>query len=372
MDRLAAATCAVIAIAAPICFGQSGSGSMRPSGVQQGNERRVDEARPKLLVLNNGRVVGGIITPRPGGYDIRKPVGTLFIASTTVRFEATDMADAYRKMRGTFNELTPETHIEIARWCLANNQLPAARQELLDALHLEPRNDKARSMLKRLEARAVPKTQPRNSKTLAQRRIDHFMRSEHESLGGLTDKQAATFVGRVQPIFEKNCASTSCHGSGSTTDFILKRSRGHSSRLVSERNLAVVLKQIDFKQPEKSPVLRVLDEPHTRDGRPVLSGRGGTVQKKIILDWVHSVVTKDGTRPVAVDEVRLASVKSTAAPPSLQKPDEPVAATRALTTTEQALIREVRASNEDDPFDPADFNRKHHGFKQPGGAKPKR
>lgn len=356
MDRLVAATCAVMMIAVPTCLAQNGTGAPGTSvQTQQPNPL----SRPKLLVLKNGRVVRGTITPRPGGYDIRKPVGTLFIGSTTVRFEATDMADAYQKMRSTFNHLTPETHIEIAQWCITNQQVAAARVELLDALHLEPSNEKARRMLQRLEAAAVPQRKKAETRTLAQRRMDQLLKTDHESLGGLTDKQAATFVSRVQPILERRCGNSSCHGSSSETEFVLTRSRGRSSRLVSERNLAVVLKQINFRNASDSPLLRVLSEPHTRDGRPVMPGRSGTVQKNIILDWVNSVVTKDGTKPSLPGGVRPPSKPEV---PDSTKTAQSISATRALTESEIKTVKELRKSNEEDPFDPAEFNRKHHGF----------
>ena len=361
MDRLVAAICAVMMIAVPTCPAQNGTGAPGTSVQQQTPPQPQPRplSRPNLLVLKNGRVVRGTITPRPGGYDIRKPVGTMFIGSTAVRFEATDMADAYQKMRSTFNHLTPETHMQIAQWCITNQQIGAARVELLDALHLEPANEKARRMLKRLEANVVPQRKKVETRTIEQRRMDRLIKADRESLGGLTEKQAATFVSRVQPIMERRCGNASCHGGSSSTNFKLTRSRGRSSRLVSERNLAVVLKQIDFRNTPNSPLLRVLSEPHTRDGRPVLPDRSGSVQKKIIIDWVNSVATKDGTKPPLPGEVR--SLSKSEAPDS-STTTQPISAARALTESEIKTVKELRKSNEEDPFDPAEFNRKHHGF----------
>lgn len=330
-----AATCAVLAFALPCASQEPPAGS----------------TRPRLLVLNSGKVVTGDITPRPDGYNVRKGAGRLFIASQTVRFEATDMADAYAKLRRTFKELTPETHIRIARWCLANSQVNSARRELLDALRLEPHNTTAQTILKRMEADVVKtRTKPKvTAQTIAQKGMDQFLQTPHESLGGLTDKQAGVFVSRIQPILERRCGNSSCHGSASTTDFILKRTRGRSSRLTAERNLAVVLQYVDFKQPTESQLLGVMDRPHTRDGRPLFSGRAGTIQERIIRDWVASITEETKSSAVANE-------KKTVAVSRTEKK------TASLSTEEKQLVEEVRASNEKDPFDPAEFNRKHHRF----------
>ena len=79
---------------------------------------------------------------------------------------ASDMADAYSKLRETFRELTPEVHLSIARWCITNNQIKPARQELLDALHLDPNNTTARAMLRKLESHAVATKPQQPTKTL--------------------------------------------------------------------------------------------------------------------------------------------------------------------------------------------------------------
>lgn len=341
----------------------------QPTAAQTARDVAGEASRPRLLVLNNGRVVVGKISPRAGGYDVRKSSGQLFVSSETVRFEASDMNDAYRKMRGTFSELTAKVHLEIAQWCIANQQMAAARQELLDALHLEPSNQKARNMLKRLEALAAPKPVKEKSKTVAQRRIDKFMRSDYESLGGLTEQQAATFTARVQPILERNCGNSSCHGSRAKNEFVLKRSRGRSSRLFSERNLAVVLKQVLFEDPTASPLLKAIDKPHAGDGRPILTGPAGRVQRGIIVDWVASVTTKDNEKPALPKANALGkpaqaarSVRDRVVVPAsgTNPPLSPTGVTRELTKTEHTLLRQVQAENQDDPFDPEVFNRRYH------------
>ena len=305
--------------------------------------------RPSLLVLNSGRVVSGVITPRSGGYDVRKRTGRMFVASETVRFTAKDLDDAYRKLRSSFTEFTPEVHIRIARWCLANGQVNSARRELLDALDMEPHNGTATSMLKRMEASVVKqKRQVISQQTIAQKKMEQFLRTDHESLGGLSDAQAGVFVGRVQPILERRCGNSSCHGSASKTDFVLKRTRGYSSRLTAERNLAVVLKYVDFREPQNSALLDVMDRPHTRDGRPLFSGRAGTVQKKIVRDWVEAVTEKSASARKS-EPTRTAQVTKVS-DPALSKLDD----------AEKKIITKIRASNEKDPFDPAEFNRRHH------------
>lgn len=342
-----AATCAVVLLTGA-CLAQ-GSGQ-QPA------------VRPALLVLNNGRVVRGVITPRSGGYDVGKRTGRMFVSSQTVRFEASDIQDAYRKLRGSFSEFTPEVHIRIARWCLTNGQVASARRELLDALNLEPHNDTANSILRKMEAAVVrQERQAIDKNSVVQKQVDRLMRTEHESLGGLTDSQAGTFVGRVQPILERRCGNSSCHGSASTTDFVLKRTRGYSSRLTAERNLAVVLKYVDFRRPDKSKLLEVMDRPHSRDGRSLFPGRSGAIQETVIRDWVAAVAAKSAKAASQAATEKSNTKRSQATTGKAANQTAASVNASNLNDAEKKVINTIRASNENDPFDPAEFNRKYHG-----------
>ena len=112
--------------------------------------RSEQQAEEKLLVLLNGRVVSGQLSPRVGGYDVVLPAGRMFVSSQQIRFQADNMDDAYLRMRETLPEFTPNTHLELARWCLANNLPSRARREALDALHLDPHQADAQRMLEAL------------------------------------------------------------------------------------------------------------------------------------------------------------------------------------------------------------------------------
>ena len=91
----------------------------RSAGMQQ-SEQQSSGPKERILVLVDGKVVKTAFTPRPDGYDVVVPGGRLFVESSRVRLVAKDMADAHRLMRASYQELTPDSHLEIARWCLAN------------------------------------------------------------------------------------------------------------------------------------------------------------------------------------------------------------------------------------------------------------
>ncbi len=59
--------------------------------------------------------------------------------------------------------------------------------------------------------------------------------------------------------------------------------------MVSEQNLAAVLKQIDLSSPAQSPILAVGQGAHGGSNIPLFRGRAGGVQQKILRDWVLSV-----------------------------------------------------------------------------------
>ncbi len=105
------------------------------------------QVESEMLVLTDGRIVEGVITPRPDGYDVALKVGRMFVPSERVRFQASNRDEAYLKLRKSLPELTPNRHVELARWCERNGLYEQACRELLDALNLDPNREEAKRLL---------------------------------------------------------------------------------------------------------------------------------------------------------------------------------------------------------------------------------
>ncbi|MEZ6058788.1 MAG: hypothetical protein R3C19_00330 [Planctomycetaceae bacterium] len=363
----------------------------------------VDSApQTSMLVLMNGRVVTGQLTPRVGGYEVTQPGGSLFLPSDSIRLFATDIDDAYDKMRASLPQLTPNDHIDLARWCLTNRLHAKAQRELLDALHMDPYRDDAKRMLQAL--RRTLSSESSGGNLTAAGTSDPGFSPEADtrpsrSLGGLSRPLARDFVSRVQPLMANKCGNATCHGGGVERPFVIHPLRNTSSPHQAEQNLAAVLNQINFESPPDSPLLKDLDGLHGGLRQPLFRGRHGAVQISQLQEWVHA----------AAEEISPASASMTAAAsarhageaadtdPAIQQtafqfPDDsgngntPFSATadfresvddgdlvpahgvaadphgrfRSIAESDSQFLLEAENANRSDAFDPNIFNRRFH------------
>lgn len=367
---------------------------------------RSGAASAELLVLIDGQVVTGRLTPRTGGYDVAFPNGRLFVSSDRVRFRASGMEDAYLKMRASVQNLTPTTHLEIAKWCVVNKLPGQARRELLDALHLDPDLDAAKHMLEGLlreQQRSLEVERMQNAERTRQM-VNDATRGiplpERRSLGGLPKDMALVFTRNVQPLLSNKCGNARCHGAREE-GFHLSLVRGNSSAIVAEQNLAAVLNQLDLQHPDRSPLLLASQGLHGGNRRLLFSGQTGGRQLELLRDWVTRVsqdlggaeamvnstiqtvgqTTNSGDPNSGGGELRAAgfesgdatnsstdSVNFPTAHHSQQNGSQnltavianPHSTMRSTEDTDQKFLQEAAAAARRDKFDPDVFNRKFH------------
>ncbi len=367
-------------------------------------------AVPRLLVLTSGQVITGTLMARQDGYDVLKPGGgRVFVASPQIRFEAMDILEAYQKMRRSLPELTPGLHVQLARWCLANQLNEQAKRELLDALHLDPNREEAKQILQMIVRRqqAGRLTDSADSDAAASPAGEELHPAgpsyslpsagalpiaDARSLGGLSRPVAQTFVRRIQPLLNSRCIS--CHASGQNR-FTLLSTRLGSTPLIAERNLDAVLQQVDLTRPESSPLLRAATEAHGGSRTPVLHGRVGRTQADLLRSWIDSVASEQpgsdtGIASQSAGLPELQGPPESAASPgtgimvsdgpgrtkpvrSLTQPNSDAASgtesesltegagrTISSAETDARVLREIRFRNRRDAFDPEVFNQKFH------------
>ena len=345
-----------------------------------------------LLVLVDGQIISGQVTPRPDGYDIQVSAGRLFINSDRVRFAAASLPDAYDRMRDSIPEFTPANHLELARWCLANKLYTPARREVLDALHLDPNRDDAKRMLRALE-QVGEKSQTvitgtglteYPSQTEIQRPA-----IETRSLAGLNRTAAHAFVRDIQPLLKNKCATSGCHGTGTKSQFQIVSTHRGSTPAIAERNLAAVLKQIDFSNPTTSPLLKIGEQAHGNMASSAFPGRSGAMQFRVLQNWVrqasHDIapdaIADGAERGGAESEMAQSGIRQVAARhesrgrvEQLQTPEDasenPHA--RQLTTdeTDGRFLQQAKYANRRDAFSPDEFNRRYHGNAAGNSAAP--
>lgn len=337
----------------------------------------------QMLVLVDGQIVTGRFTPRPDGYDVQVPSGRMFIEASRVRFVARSMDDAYKRMRLSQTALTPESHMELARWCVTNKLPDYARREVLDALHLDPNRADAKRLLESLVRSQNPAALPDASMNSGLTQYPSLRNSggpivETRSLAGLSRTVAQEFTRHVQPLLMNKCANAGCHGPGTTSSFQLASSRQGSNPTIAERNLAAVLKQIDLSRPTSSPLIANMEGAHGGSKIPLFRGRSGAQQMGVLREWVEAVAmdidpNASPEARAAADVVQPASaVRNANRTPAVQADmlgSSAIPHGRKLSSdeTDKTFLSEAVRANAYDEFDPSVFNQQFHGTSDASG-----
>jgi hypothetical protein len=264
------------------------------------SEERSPARRPGdktgVVLMKSGRVLKGEIHQNADGYVVSQINGHLVVPFSQVKLVATDLAQAYQKLRKVMPYDTSDEHFKLARWCLLHGLYNETRDELRAALLLNDANETARRMLQRLEeilepGRVAPlPVTPRRRLT-----ADGFEPAAVQSLAGLSRENAIQFVRKIQPLLMNKCGNAYCHGQRASNDFRLVRVRAGraSHRVYSERNLTTLLKYIDMKNPDKSPILVKPLRAHGPAGRTIFFGSGGKLQVRNLKNWVRTMAREN-------------------------------------------------------------------------------
>src|SRR5205809_1035784 len=87
--------------------------------------------RPAVLVLKNGQVLEGQITPLGDRYQVALVNGgELRVTQTQVDFVANSLDDAYRRKKSLIAPNNLNERLDLAEWCLRHKQLSSAAEEL--------------------------------------------------------------------------------------------------------------------------------------------------------------------------------------------------------------------------------------------------
>lgn len=355
-------------------------------------EAEQDPTEPGMLVLTTGRVVSGRILRNGRDFLVKTPTGQMFVPATLVRLRSTNIQDAYRQLRLAFPENHgAESHMALARWCITQKLYSDARQELKDALLMEPDRVEAQDMLQRLNSMLDPATVEKPEAPLIVEATRATTRLEEvESLGGLPHELAIRYTSRIQPLLNNHCALAGCHGfQEESREFRLQKfSTGdRASRHTAERNLASIFRHIDLESPRESPLLIKPKGNHGRRGKSIFVGTRGAEQYAELRDWVVNVAAsreqpgsgsgRKVTSRRGNGKIRMAAHARTASESKSDEAESPEpdlfpelnrgrrnnqnsnAEQKAPATAPESDERESPANPPaaKDPFDPAEFNR---------------
>lgn len=270
---------------------------LAPSGSRAVADSERATTGERVLLLRTGRVVQGSLRQISTGWLVTKQHGHLVIPFDQVRLDADDIEELYLSLRlRLLREPTVGKHLNLADWCLSNKMLYESSLEIRSALSLDPANETARLMLKRLEAQitgAKAASEPSPTPGRAEVRVDLLQSKASDapdvrSLAGLKSETAHQFVSTIQPILFNRCGNARCHGPSASNGFRLDRFRNGSGshRLKSERNLAAILEHVDASDPDHSGLLEVTEGSHA--GQAVFHGPAAARQSELLTTWLSA------------------------------------------------------------------------------------
>lgn len=210
-----------------------------------------------IVVLRNGNILRGKIEKLGEEYHVHLTNGKLRVRAAQVEHVCGTVQQAYEHRRDSRGGSTADGHLQLAAWCLRHDLFDLATLEIeaakqIDADHrrlplltrqLEQSRLMAELRLQRQQAEPITPTEPGPLDPSALDKAPPWAR--------------ALFVRQIQPLLVHSCASTGCHEANGKQDFHLNRlaveGAGHPDS--TQRNLAAVLQQIDWKSAEQSDLL---------------------------------------------------------------------------------------------------------------------
>jgi hypothetical protein len=331
-----------------------------------------------VAVLQDGRTIQGKIQEVAGGYRVDHAGGHFILPYTEVSLTSASLVGAYQAYRDSIQKPSAESHLALAEWCISNNLLAQARDEIEAALRLEPQRAEARALLKQVDVlihgyagTPAPSNPPAEAiRPTAAIPLAQFDRSQERTSAGLSRETHQEFVARVQPLLINKCANAKCHGPAGSTQFTLIGTRIGSSnhRLASERNLEMLFSWIDAAAPRQSPLLTKPGEPSDAH-REIFLGERQHQQYLILENWVASVIREKGNdlgaavrhaNPSPATDLHTGHSSLQLAGGAPQDPATLSPAARSVPAETNEFLDRVRKQSRPDAFDPNLFNRQFH------------
>lgn len=337
-----------------------------------------------VLMLHSGKVVRGLITRQETGYEVKQQFSNTYVPYNHVKYEAEKIEDIYFELRDAIPKENSKAHLDLAKWCMRNELVKKAEEELRTILKYDPDNRTARKTLKELANGINKETEEpeyQSSASIPLRNIGGFRIANPEALGGYSPEMAQHFVKTIQPLMLNRCGNVRCHGGQTKQTFKLSRPRGAARhhRMVSEANLEAILKHVNTSSPDKSRLLSLLEENHGHNGRRVFAGPHEKALIKLMSDWVDDVAKESNSPATNDDKTTRSSNESTSSVKSTRQNSKRGAVNSPITRKDGRLIsmkksegiqptegsedvenrKSISDLTADDPFDPDVFNRKY-------------
>src|SRR4051812_10191416 len=294
----------------------------------------------RYLMLQDGGLVEGRITPAADRYIVARLGGQMQVAKSRVTFTCRTLEEAYAHRREQINDQKPEPHLALAEWCLRYGLLDSAEPELAEARRLESDHPRLALLERRLERM---RSQPAATPKVTTPSKAHVANANEPAIKSsatidLPDGVVVRFTRKVQPILVNSCTASACHQPGGRQSFQLDRAilRGEANRRSTMHNLEATLALVDRESPEQSPLLVIGRKKHGGMAGPIFGPRQEQAFKHV-TDWVALVAPP--AKPVEGEE----TIEEA---PAAVLQAEPRKATSQLSIADTKTVKRDVASND--------------------------
>lgn len=283
-----------------------------------------------VLLLSHGQVVTGEITRNGDFYSVLVDHGEIRLPAREVECVCRTLEEVYERKRLRISADSVRDHLDLAQWCQKNCLFAQSLRELGEAAALNPSHPLIPVIERqiRMSAEGLPGDP---NMTASDEGADISPTSDEldRLVRGMPDGAVQMFTETIQPLLTNNCTASGCHGPTGDSSFrLLRIPNGRPpSRRLTQRNIHAVIKQIDWENYEKSPLLTAPLRAHGTARAPVFTDRySGKYQQ--LLAWTQFLV--QGEKP-------LVSESAAVSPADYTVPLQPASAVAPTAFTEPIL-----------------------------------
>jgi hypothetical protein len=253
----------------------------------------------QVLLLDNERIVEGIIVREGDRYRIRRELGESWIPANKVIRLCASRDEAFRTLRGRANLQDLDERLRLARWCQLHGLMEQGQAEVHAALQIKPDCNEAKRLLRCFQR----DTEPNEHKDTTE--VPALPAPTKESVAsapipnaGLTMEAASRFATRVQPVLMNCCAS--CHTVDRGGSFRMMNTYGDNAlnQRGTQLNLTATMAQLNRANVTASPLLMKAVSIHGDQTQPPLKGRQ-TPAYRTLEEWAYMAAACMPETPLA-------------------------------------------------------------------------
>jgi len=246
----------------------------------------------KVILLNNGQVIGGDILSDGEPVQIRNELGVIPIPRADIVLVAATLQEIYQYQK-TNTPKTSDGYLKLGDWCLVNKLVNEAMTEFDRAIHLADNPQSADAIRNRKNAVLSMFGECQLQTQMIEQENQKYRLWKQK----IPSATFTAFKREILPMLVQNCTGIACHSSNSLNEFRLV-ANPYNSDVDVAKNLDIVLGYITPGLPNESPLALIPIAPHGRT-KEIFTLRNYAQYEKLYF-WTGQVAGEmDAYHPLA-------------------------------------------------------------------------